>query len=75
MITSITAKPLITYISIIVQYTYLYPYQSFLLILTSIYISRGGNLYLRLVDFSEISPSQSLFQLFTDFNLMSFIYL
>ena len=71
MITTITAKHLIIYISIyiFVQYTYL-------LLLTSISISRGGkSLSYRLVGFSEISPPQSLFQLFTDFNLMSFIYL
>ena len=42
MITTMTAKHLITYISIFVQYTYLYPYTSFLLLFTSISISRGG---------------------------------
>ena len=78
MITTITAKHLIIYISIyvFVQYTYLYPYTSFSLLLTSISISRGGKyLYYKLVAFSEIPPPQSLFQLFTDFNLMLFIYL
>ena len=70
MITTITAKHLIIYISIyiFVQYTYL-------LLLTSISISRGGkSLSYRLVGFSEISPPQSLFQLFTDFKF-NVIYL
>ena len=76
MITTITAKHPFIYISMFVQYTYLYPYTSFLLLLTSISISQAGkSLSYRLVGFSEISPPQSLFQLFTDFNLMSFIYL
>ena len=42
MIKTITAKHLIIYISMFVQYTYLYPYTSFLLLLTSISISQGG---------------------------------
>ena len=76
VIKTITAKHLIIYISMFVQYTYLYPYTSFSLLLTSISISQGGkSLSYRLVGFSEISPPQSLFQLFTDFNLMLFIYL
>ena len=75
MITTITAKHLNIYISIYIFVQHIL-IRLFLLLLTSISISRGGkSLSYRLVGFSEISPPQSLFQLFTDFNLMLFIYL
>ena len=75
MIATITAKHLNIYISIYIFVQHIL-IRLFLLLLTSISISRGGkSLSYRLVGFSEISPPQSLFQLFTDFNLMLFIYL